>query len=108
MAAIRYRVETLKCDRIVYVTDMGQQDHFHAIFKGSELVGYHNPEKVTPEHMGFGLVLMESVDEDGKKSASKIKSRSGETIKLMELIDEGKIRALAMFKERQAQNLSKV
>jgi len=58
--------------------------------------------------MGFGLVLLETVDKDGKKTAEKMKTRSGDTIKLMELIDEGKSRALAMFKERQAQSMSKV
>jgi arginyl-tRNA synthetase len=28
LAAIRYRVQELKCDRIVYVTDVGQEFHF--------------------------------------------------------------------------------
>jgi arginyl-tRNA synthetase len=34
MAAIRYRANDLKCDRIVYVTDIGQEFHFKQVFAG--------------------------------------------------------------------------
>lgn len=61
MAAIRYRAQELKCDRIVYVTDLGQEFHFKSIFKGGLKCGFYDPEKVQCEHMGFGLVMLESV-----------------------------------------------
>jgi len=56
--------------------------------------------------MGFGLVLQESKEEPGK--LEKIKTRSGDSIKLMELLNEARDRALAMFKERIALKSDKV
>jgi arginyl-tRNA synthetase len=56
--------------------------------------------------MGFGLVLQESKEEKGK--LEKIKTRSGDSIKLMELLNEATSRALAMFKERMALKGDKV
>jgi arginyl-tRNA synthetase len=54
--------------------------------------------------MMFGMVLQEniSVDEDGKetKKAEKIKTREGKSVKLAELLDEAKDRALKTFEER--------
>lgn len=46
MAAIRYRIHEKKADRIVYVTDMGQEFHFKLVFLGAEKAGYYDP-KVT-------------------------------------------------------------
>jgi arginyl-tRNA synthetase len=56
LAALRYRIEELKCDRIVYITDIGQQFHFHSVFKAGELCGFYDPKKTKVEHMGFGLM----------------------------------------------------
>lgn len=54
--------------------------------------------------MPFGMVLQENVteNEDGEmvKKAEKIKTRSGQSTKLSELLDEAKLRALKMFEER--------
>ena len=44
MAAIRYRAQTLKCDRIIYVTDLGQEFHFKSIFKGGHKCDFYDPE----------------------------------------------------------------
>jgi len=49
--------------------------------------------------MGFGLIQQET---DGK--VEKMKSRSGDTVKLMDLIDEAKNRALESFKQRVKEN----
>ena len=54
--------------------------------------------------MMFGMVLQE--DEEGK--VGKIKTRSGESVKLMELLDEGKNRMIKSFEERKADESSKV
>ena len=53
-----------------------------------------------PEHMPFGTVN----GDDGKK----IKTRSGESVKLSELLDEARDRAIKMFEERDALNEGKV
>ena len=49
-------------------------------------MGWHKPPQTQMEHMGFGLVL----GPDGKK----FKTRSGDTVKLIDLLDEAKERAL--------------
>jgi arginyl-tRNA synthetase len=79
LAAIRYRIQTDKADRIIYITDAGQADHFAQVFQVAKLANWI-PENVEIVHVPFGLVL----GEDGKK----IKTRSGEAIKLKELLDE--------------------
>ena len=80
LAAVRYRIEIDKADRIIYITDAGQSDHFAQFFQVAKLANWV-PADVEITHVPFGLVL----GEDGKK----IKTRSGETIKLKALLDEG-------------------
>lgn len=72
MAAIKYRTQIMKADRLIYVTDLGQQPHFELIFKAAAKAGWLEGKQV--QHCGFGVV----VGEDGKK----LKTRSGETVKL--------------------------
>jgi arginyl-tRNA synthetase len=45
MAAAWLRMVDWKCDRAVYITDVGQFDHFDKIFKGAELAGWYDPSK---------------------------------------------------------------
>ena len=63
MAAIRQRIEEEKADRLIYVTDAGQAQHFKMIFMAAEKAGYLDPSKVRVDHVPFGLVL----GNDGKK-----------------------------------------
>jgi arginyl-tRNA synthetase len=79
LAAIRYRIQTDRSQRIIYITDAGQGDHFAQVFQVAKQAGWV-PEEVEVVHVPFGLVL----GEDGKK----IKTRDGEAIKLKELLDE--------------------
>ncbi|EGR29994.1 hypothetical protein IMG5_144680 [Ichthyophthirius multifiliis] len=93
MAAIKYRLKNLGCNRVVYITDIGQEPHFTYCFAASEKIGWHKPPQTRLEHMGFGIVL----GEDGKR----FRTRSSETVKLKDLLDEAKDRALSKIKERQ-------
>lgn len=106
MAALRYRVSEVKANRIVYVTDVGQEFHFKLVFAGGLLAEFYDPKTTKLDHMAFGMVLQENVteNEDGEivKKAEKIKTRSGQSTKLAELLDEAKMRALKMFEERMA------
>lgn len=107
MAALRYRVDEQKVDRIVYVTDKGQEFHFKLIFAGGIKAGFYDPKKITLNHMQFGTVQQETeyVDEatgQTKKKAEKMKTRSGDTVKLADLLDESKARALKIFQDRIA------
>lgn len=56
MAAVRYRVDKIKANRIIYVTDIGQELHFKLVFKGAEKAGYYDPKLVKMDHMFFGMV----------------------------------------------------
>ncbi len=92
MAAIRHRIETEKADRLIYVTDAGQAQHFHMIFKAAEKAGYLDPKKVSVDHVGFGLVL----GADGKK----FRTRSGDTERLIDLLMAAIDQAAQILKER--------
>jgi len=78
LAALKYRLQTLKMDKIIYVVDNGQAEHFTMVFKVAELLGWKTTQEVI--HVGFGVVL----GPDGKK----FKSRAGDTMKLSTLLDE--------------------
>eukprot|EP00316_Scyphosphaera_apsteinii_P000255 CAMPEP_0119302804 /NCGR_PEP_ID=MMETSP1333-20130426/4348_1 /TAXON_ID=418940 /ORGANISM="Scyphosphaera apsteinii, Strain RCC1455" /LENGTH=652 /DNA_ID=CAMNT_0007305277 /DNA_START=103 /DNA_END=2061 /DNA_ORIENTATION=- len=91
LAAVQQRVTDEKADRVLYVTDAGQATHFEQVFqicRRAELVS----SSVSLQHVPFGLVL----GEDGKK----FKTRSGETVKLMVLLDEARSRARADIEAR--------
>ncbi len=77
MAAMYYRVSIDNADRIIIVTDSGQSLHFELIKKTAEKAGYLKNTKF--DHVTFGLVL----DVNNKK----FKTRSGETIKLLDLLN---------------------
>ncbi|KAL3924570.1 MAG: hypothetical protein SGILL_000967 [Bacillariaceae sp.] len=85
LAAIRQRVEMESNDggehanRVLYVTDSGQSQHFDMVFAAANLAGYV-PQRASLEHVPFGLVQ----GEDGKKFAT----RSGDTVKLKDLLNE--------------------
>jgi arginyl-tRNA synthetase len=91
LAAVRYRIQTDRADRIIYITDAGQSDHFTQVFQVARLAKWI-PEDVEITHVPFGLVL----GEDGKK----IKTRSGEAIKLKDLLDEAIERFSNLLKAR--------
>ncbi|XP_016942003.2 probable arginine--tRNA ligase, cytoplasmic [Drosophila suzukii] len=92
MAAIRHRVQEELCDWIIYVVDSGQSTHFNTIFKAAERSGILNPSTHRVDHVQFGVVL----GEDGKK----FKTRSGDTVKLADLLDEGMKRSLQQLQSR--------
>lgn len=92
MAALNQRINEEKADWIIYVTDAGQATHFKTIFSCGTRAGFINTHKHRIDHVGFGLVL----GEDGKK----FKTRSGDTVKLIELLDEGLKRSMEKLKEK--------
>eukprot|EP00971_Amphidinium_carterae_P235748 4678659-Amphidinium_carterae.1 len=80
MAAIYHRLFIMRADWIVYITDMGQETHFFMIFDAAKQAGWHREGVTRCDHMGFGVVQ----GEDKKR----FKTRSGETVKLQDLLDE--------------------
>ncbi|MTJ09473.1 arginine--tRNA ligase [Anabaena sp. UHCC 0204] len=91
LAALRYRIQEDKAKRIVYVTDEGQSNHFSQFFQVARKANWI-PEDVELVHVPFGLVL----GEDGKK----FKTRSGDTVRLRDLLDEAINRARADIESR--------
>jgi arginyl-tRNA synthetase len=91
LAALRYRVNELKVDRIVYVTDARQKLHFEMLFAVAEKAGWVR-DGVELSHVMFGSVL----GENGKP----LKTRSGENVKLKDLLDEAVDRAKAVVEEK--------
>ncbi len=79
LAALQYRIQSDRAQTIIYVTDAGQANHFAQVFQVAKKAGIL-PENVTVIHVPFGLVK----GEDGKK----LKTRSGETIRLKDLLEE--------------------
>jgi arginyl-tRNA synthetase len=94
LAAIRYRVNELQADKIVYVTDARQALHFEMLFTVAEMAGWdrRDGERVELVHVTFGSVL----GENGKP----LKTRSGENVKLKNLLDEAVERARAVVEEK--------
>jgi arginyl-tRNA synthetase len=91
LAAIRYRVDTLKADRILYVVGTPQAQHFAMVFQTAREAGWL-PASVEATHVGFGSIL----GSDGKL----LRTRSGEAIKLSTLLDEAVARAAAVVAEK--------
>ncbi|GJD18297.1 arginyl-tRNA synthetase [Rivularia sp. IAM M-261] len=84
LAALRQRIQKEGAKRLVYVTDAGQANHFAGVFQVARRAGWI-PNDVEIVHVPFGLVL----GEDGKK----FKTRSGDTVRLRDLLDEAVTRS---------------
>jgi len=94
MAAIYQRIYEEKGERLIYVTDAGQATHFQMIFQAAEKAGYLDTQKVRVDHVPFGLVL----GADGKK----FRTRSGETEKLIDLLETAITQADQILQERNS------
>ncbi|KAF4077607.1 hypothetical protein AMELA_G00210010 [Ameiurus melas] len=93
LAAIRQRLFDEKGDILIYVTDSGQATHFQVVFAAARAIGWYDPKVTRVEHAGFGVVL----GEDKKK----FKTRSGDTVRLMDLLEEGLKRSMDKLKEKE-------
>jgi arginyl-tRNA synthetase len=91
LAAIRYRINKLKADKIVYVTDSRQKLHFEMLFAVAKMAGWVSDD-IELSHVMFGSVL----GEDSKP----LKTRSGENVKLKDLLDGAVERARGVVEEK--------
>lgn len=92
IATVKFRKENYDINRLIYLTDERQQDHFKQFFKITEMLGW-DIEKI---HIWFGIMRFA----DGVFS-----TRKGNVIRLEQLLDEGKKRALEVIEEKNP-NLS--
>ncbi|MGQ0627840.1 MAG: arginine--tRNA ligase [Phycisphaerales bacterium] len=98
LAAIRHRVGTLGASRVVYCVDARQGLHFRQVFAAAHKAGYARTSTGAPadlQHAAFGAIL----GDDGRP----FKTRSGESFKLADLLDEAVERAAAAVSTRSAE-----
>lgn len=91
LSAIRDRVFRIKASTLLYVVDARQSLHFKMVFETARRAGWLN-EDVKAHQLAFGTVL----GKDGKP----FKTREGETVKLVDLLDEAVDRATAVVRDK--------
>ncbi|GJY64017.1 arginine--tRNA ligase, chloroplastic/mitochondrial-like protein isoform X2 [Tanacetum coccineum] len=99
LAALWYRLNVEKAELIVYVTDVGQHEHFDMFFTAAKLAGWlPTKEREYPKacHVEFGVVLRD----DGKK----FRTLSTEVVKLLDLLDEAKSRSKEAIVKRELEH----
>ncbi len=92
LATIDYRLKTWAPDEIIYVVDDRQGPHFKKLFLTFARWQPEAAKKVKLRHVGFGKIL----GDDGKP----FKTRSGDTVKLADLLNEAEERALKIVTEK--------
>jgi arginyl-tRNA synthetase len=90
LAAIRYRVSELHADRLIYVTDSRQAQHFALVFDAATAAGWMRGAHA--EHVPFGTML----GDNGKP----FKTRTGGTVALADLLEEAIDRARKVVDEK--------
>lgn len=91
IAAAKYRCHTLKADRALVFSDTRQSQHMQQAWLITRKAGYV-PESFSLEHHNFGMML----GKDGKP----FKTRTGGTVKLVDLLDEAEERAEKLIREK--------
>jgi arginyl-tRNA synthetase len=84
LAAVQFRSFDLKAERSLYVVDARQSLHFQQVFAVGRKAGFAS-ENISLEHIAYGTMM----GSDGRP----FKTRSGDTIKLVDLLDEAIRRA---------------
>ena len=92
IATVKFRKNTYDVNRMIYLTDARQQDHFKQVFKITDMLGWD----IEKYHIWFGIIRFA----DGILS-----TRKGNVIKLEELLDEAHSRAYDVVNEKNP-NLS--
>lgn len=91
LAAVKYRSFSLDADRSLYVVDARQSLHFQQVFSVADKAGFSS-EKISLEHVAYGTMM----GKDGRP----FKTRSGDTIKLAQLLNEAVKRAFDLVSEK--------
>ena len=91
LAALRRRVRDEGARLVLYVVDQSQSQHLEMVFAVGRRAGWV-PDGVAVRHVPFGLVL----GEDGKR----LRTRSGDNVRLLDLLEEAVDRARAFVVAR--------
>ncbi|MCY4360614.1 MAG: arginine--tRNA ligase [Gammaproteobacteria bacterium] len=98
LAGIRHRVGRLQAQQIIIVTDRGQELHFRMIRALAQKAGWL-PDSVQLRHLGYGVILQE-IKEGGRSKKVRFSTRDGGTVKIRELLAEGRRRSEKLTLER--------
>ena len=90
LAALRYRADTLKAERVLYIVDARQAMHFRQLFALADVAGYGAGASF--EHHPFGTML----GQDGRP----FKTRQGGGTRLLDLVEEARTRARALVETK--------
>ena len=91
LAAVDFRCHELKADRSLYVVDARQSLHFQQVFAVAAAAGFSD-EAISLEHISYGTMM----GSDGKP----FKTRSGDVVKLVDLLDEAVTRAFDLVSSK--------
>lgn len=91
LAAIRYRISDLKMSRLIYFVAAEQSLHFQMLFAVARQAGWLTPD-ISAEHAVIGLV--------SGADRKRIRTRTGDQVKLITLIDEAVERAERVIADR--------
>lgn len=91
LAAIRYRLSELHATRILYVVGSPQEQHLSMVMTAAKELSWLAPP-ARAEHVAFGSVL--------GPDKKMLKSRSGDAVRLVDLLDEAVARAGAVLAEK--------
>ncbi|MEV4753604.1 arginine--tRNA ligase [Micromonospora sp. NPDC049559] len=91
LAAIRHRTRDLGATRLLYFVGLPQRQHFEMVYAVARQAGWLRPP-ARAEHVGFGSIL----GADGRM----LRSRTGDSIKLVELLDEAVARAAELARRK--------
>ncbi len=91
LAAVDYRSHSVNADRSLYVVDARQSLHFQQVFAVAKAAGFSS-DKISLEHISYGTMM----GKDGKP----FKTRSGDTVKLTDLLDEATERAQTLVSSK--------
>jgi arginyl-tRNA synthetase len=91
LAAVKFRLQNLHAQRIIYVVDARQAQHFAMLFATVRKATWI-PSDVSLEHVAFGTVL--------GKDKKPFKTRSGDPVQLSTLLDEAEKRAYNIVKDK--------
>jgi len=93
LAAVRYRCNELNANRVLYVVDARQSLHFQQVFQIAHKAGFTNPD-CSLEHLSYGTMM--------SANGKPFKTRSGGTVKLLDLMEEGVNRAHDVVAEKNS------
>ena len=91
LACVIDRTERIGADLILYVVDAGQSQHFQMVFTVARMAGWLDDE-IDAVHVPFGIVL--------GTDRKRLKTRSGEPVRLVALLDEAVARADAAVADK--------